>query len=206
LVDDLDYVINYGNDKAVINQKFDYAANIDFRLAMSDQRLQELNFKNTKVQYLPKVNAFYNYQETYQNNELALSQHDWFPTNLWGFSVSMPVFSSFMRKYQVDQAKIEFEKAQLNSDQVSQELTLNYSTLLSNYEFAMERFKNNEKNLDLVKLILEKETVKFNEGISTSLDLANAQLQFFEIQASYIQSLSDLIEIRSELDKILNNY
>jgi outer membrane protein TolC len=58
----------------------------------------------------------------------------------------------------------------------------------------------------LVQRIVNRETIKYQEGMSSSLNLANTQIQFFQIQANYIQSIVEMITARSEMDKILSNF
>jgi len=207
LSNSLDELIGYGKDQTVLTQQFDYNSNIDFKLALTNQELMRLDWKNKKANFLPKLSAFYTNQRNFLSNDLDLSNNDaWIPSSLWGLNLSVPIFSSGMRLFSTQQARLEWDKAKLETQQVSEELTIEYATSRSEYEFALGRYENTQNNLDLIDKIVEKEITKYNEGISTSLDLANTQLQFFDIQASYIQSTLQLIEAKSALDKILNNY
>ena len=206
LEDNLETILAYGADQSVLDQKFDITTNIDFQLSETQAELQERNLSLKKMQYAPSLSAFYNYQESYMNNDLTLSNDFWFPTSLWGLQLNVPIFSSFQRKYQVQQAELDLRKSQITVTETEQNLRVDYLTRVTQYEFALNQYKNNKDNLALVSKILDKETTKYNVGMSSSLNLANTQIQFFEIQAAYIGSIQTLIEARSSLDKILNNY
>jgi outer membrane protein TolC len=87
-----------------------------------------------------------------------------------------------------------------------QQLMVDFLTKKSQYQFTVDQYKNTKDNLDLVQRIVNRETIKYQEGMSSSLNLANTQIQFFQIQANYIQSIVEMITARSEMDKILSNF
>lgn len=206
LTDSLPVIIAYGNDSSITSQKFDVNANIDFKIAQTNQELQLLNLKNTKADFLPSLAAFYQYQQQYQNDDLTGNSDYWFPTSVVGLQLNIPVFSSGQKIFVKQQAELEFEKAQIDTKMAEESLTVDYLTKKSEYQFTVEQYKNAKDNSDLVQRIVNKETVKYQEGMSSSLNLANAQIQFFQIQASYVQAIMEMINARSEMDKILSNY
>lgn len=206
LTDSLEFIVDYGNDSSVVNQVFDVNKNIDYQIALTNQDLQYLNYKNTKAQFLPSLNAFYSYQQGYQGDNLSGGSDNWFPTSLWGLQMNIPIFSSFERRYIKQQADLNFQKSQIDSKMSEEGLTVEFLTKKSEYQFAIDQYKNSKNNLELVQRIVNKETVKYQEGVSSSLNLANAQIQFFQIQAGYVQSIMQMIDARSAMDRILNNY
>ena len=205
LTDDLDQIIEYGQEKTLIAQQFSYSDNIDFKLAQTNEDLQFLNLRNTKVAYMPKLNASFNYQQQYFSDDLDFFTN-WYPATYWGLNLSVPIFSGGQRLFQVQQAKLEYEKASLQTEQASQNLIIEYTTAKAEYIYTLSRYENTKNNLDLVQSIVEKEIFKYQEGVSSSLNVANSQIQFLEIQSNYIQSTLELIKAKSELDRILNNF
>lgn len=206
LTEGLNDVLAYGQTQTVLQQQFSYVNNIDFKIAETNKELQNLNLRNVKTEYMPTLNGFYSYQQQFYNNKLEINDGNfWFPSSLWGINLNVPIFSSGQRHFKAQQAKIELEKAALQSEQVSQDLQIQYATAKSQYVFALDRYENVKRNLELVQSILSKEITKYNEGVSTSLNVANTQIQFFEVQSGYIQATQGLIQAKSTLDRILNN-
>lgn len=206
LKDDLDKIVNYGNDSSIVDQSFDVNAHIDYKIALNNQDLQQLNFKNTKVAFLPTLNGFFQYQQNYQFNDLSLKSEYWFPTSVWGLQMNIPIFSSGQRWYAMQQADLDWQKSQIDTRQAEEGLMVEFLTKKSEYQFAIDQYKNSKDNLELVQKVVNKETVKYQEGMSSSLNLANAQIQFFQIQGAYIQSIMQMINARSAMDRILSNY
>jgi len=58
----------------------------------------------------------------------------------------------------------------------------------------------------LAESIADKEQVKFFEGLSTSINLANVQNQLFRSQQDYIQSILEIIQTKVELENALNQF
>lgn len=206
LTDSLEIMVGYGNDSSIVNQSFDVNSNIDYLLAISNQDLQELNLKNTKTAFMPTLNGFFSYQQNYQFNDLSLNSDYWFPTSVWGLTLSVPIFSSGERMYAKQQADLNWQKSQIDTKQAEEGLMVEFLTKKSEYQFAVDQYKNSKDNLELVQKIVNKETIKYQEGMSSSLNLANAQIQFFQIQGAYVQSILQMINARSAMDRILSNY
>lgn len=204
--DPLESMIAYGTNNEVLTQGFSGNINLDYKLALTNERLMFLNMRNERAQYLPKLNASYSYMQNYMNTDLSFNKDRWFPNSVVGVNLNVPIFSSFMRYNRVQQAKIDLEKAQLQTEMQERQLQLDYARYKADYQFALNQYKNTKQNMTLVENIVNKELVKYNEGMSSSLNLANAQIQYVQIQGGYIQSIMRLVQSRSELDKILNNY
>lgn len=206
LTDSLDVLIGYGNDSSIVNQGFDVNAHIDYLIALNNQDLQELNLKNTMAAFLPTLNGFFQYQQNYQYNDLSLKSDFWFPTSVWGLQLNIPIFSSGERTFVKQQADLNWQKSQIDTKMAEEGLIVEFLTKKSEYQFAVDQYKNSKDNLNLVQKVVNKETIKYQEGMSSSLNLANAQIQFFQIQGAYVQSIMQMINARSAMDRILSNY
>jgi len=95
------------------------------------------------------------------------------------------------------QAKTDFEQSVEN-------IKLEFSQSKSDYRFAIENYQTSVDNLDLAKRIEEKNTIKFKEGIASSFDLRQAQLQLYDAQNAYLLSMLRLINSKTSLETVLN--
>ena len=50
----------------------------------------------------------------------------------------------------------------------------------------------------------EKNQIKFNEGLSTSFELSQAQTQLYDTQKEYIEAMLDVLNKHISLDILLN--
>lgn len=206
LTDSLNVMIAYGNDSTITAQLFDVNSHIDYEIAINNQELKLMNLKNKKAAFLPSLSAFYQYNQSYQSNDLSLNSDYWFPSSMVGLQLNIPIFSSGERTFIKQQAEFNLQKAKIDTRMAEESLTIEFLTKKSEYQFSVDQYKNSKDNMELVQKIVTRETQKYQEGMSSSLNLANAQIQFFQIQGAYIQSIMEMINARSHMDKILSNY
>ena len=83
-------------------------------------------------------------------------------------------------------------------------ITLEVNTAKSNYQFAIENYENSKKNVALADRIENKNEIKFTEGLATSFELRQAQIQLYSSQQQYFQSMLEVINAKAELETVLN--
>ena len=116
----------------------------------------------------------------------------------------IPLFSSGGRGASTQRAKINLEKAKDDLTETEQKLKLQIASAKSEYQFAIEDHENKKQNLKLAERIESKNETKFFEGIASSFDLRQAQLQLYNAQQEYLQAMFDVITKKTELETILN--
>ena len=204
LTDRLSDMLNMDDIVQMMIKDFQLANNIEFQLMETQEGLAELSLKRQNSTYLPSVAAFATYSESGMNNKFDLfdSSQDWFPTTIVGLSINIPIFSSGMRMAQVSKARLELEKARTMKTQVSEGLQLNYQQSLLNLRTAHDTYQTEKKNLELSKRIFNKTTIKYREGVASSLDLTQVQNQYLSTQTNYFRAMADMLNARAELERL----
>ena len=179
---------------------------IDYLIAENDKRSKELLLKYEKSKALPTLDAFINGGYSAFSNTFTFTDKDqkWFGSSLFGVSLNIPIFSSLGRSAATQRAKINLEKSQDDLLETQQRIELQIATAKSNYQFAIDDFDNKKQNLQLAERIEAKNQTKFFEGIASSFDLRQAQLQLYTAQQEYLQAMFDIITNKTELETILN--
>ena len=73
------------------------------------------------------------------------------------------------------------------------------------YSLSIDNYFTAKENLSLARKIEEKNQIKFYEGLSSSFELREAQLQLFSSQSNYLNSMIKVINKKSELDIVINS-
>jgi outer membrane protein TolC len=68
----------------------------------------------------------------------------------------------------------------------------------------VENYFTNKENLALADRIEQKNQTKYFEGIASSFELREAQLQLYSAQNNYIKSIQDVIQKKLYLETLLN--
>ena len=206
LEDNLEMLTLKSTDLNIISQTFNLDSHIDFKIADNKVISDELLVKFEKSKYLPSLNAFINYSQFANNDNQIFYSGNWFDSSLFGVSLNVPIFSGFQRSSRTQQAKISLLQSEIELTETSEKLKLQVTTAKNKYQFALDQFQTAKQNLVLAESISNKEEIKFFEGISTSIDLTNAQNQLFNQQQNYIQSIFEIIQTKVELENALNIY
>ncbi len=207
LKDDLLTLTNTSKGDSFVEKEFDINVHIDYKSILTQEKATELLWKQQKSTYLPKLTGFYTYQRNAFSTEFNfIDGPSWNPGQFFGLNLSVPLFTSFANKNRVEQAKIDYQKVQIAKKQVEENLKIQAENAKSAYLFALNQYKTNNENLALAESIYDKVKAKYDEGLSSSLELTTANNQLLTTQQAYIQASFQLIDAKVKLDKALNNY
>lgn len=205
VTEQLDDLLSSVNREFLVNSNFDFTNNIDYNLLKKSEQLTYLQMRLRKSEYLPTMSAYYQYQQNGLRDQFDFFDFskNWFPSQVIGVQLDIPIWSSGMRKYKVNQAKMELNKVQVQDIELQQRLNLTVETYRSEFNNAYLIYNNRIKNLDIAKKIYQKTEIKYKEGISTSLDLSTSYNQYLKSEIDYLTSILDLLMKKSDLDKLL---
>ena len=183
----------------------DVSQNINYLMLNKQLELGALNVKYEKSQYLPTLSGFFSHSRVAMGNDFdAFSGGTWFPTTVWGLNLSVPIFSSGMRRAKVNQASISLLQTENNLSELKKGLTVQTSAAKSNYDNAFDAYTTSQEAVKISKKIYSNYQFKYKEGLITSLDLSQIQTQYLSAETQYIQAMYNLINAKIELDKITN--
>ena len=206
LVENLEELVFRNIDFELINNPAEVSNNVDYKIAINDRESKELLLKLEKSKFLPNLTAFINGGYTANSDAFtfASSNQKWFGSSLFGVNMNIPVFSSFGRSAATQRAKIELDKAEEYLTETEQQLLLDIATAKSNYAFSIQQYQTSKQNLNLAERIEKKNQAKFFEGISTSFDLRQAQMQLYTSQEDFLKAMITVINRKAELETVLN--
>lgn len=193
-------------DPSIITSPFVIENNIDYKLAHLRTEQTRLELKLEKSKALPSLSAFVNYGTSAFNNDFVFLDSDtkWFQSSILGASLNIPIFSSFKRSARSKQAKIANEQSKTDFTRAQQEIQLQYDNAISNYTFSLESYDTAKQNLTLAERIEKKNQIKYSEGLATSFELRQAQLQLYSSQNEVLNAMLTIINKKAELETIIN--
>ncbi len=207
LVENLDDLTRKQTDLSLVESDFSIENNVDYKLAMNlnEQRYFELKLQKSRA--LPTLNAFINYGNFAFSDRFNFLSNEaqWFETSALGFDLSIPIFSSLKRSASTQRAKIALDKAKTQLTEAEEQIRLQLKQSRSNYILAIEQYDTNKENLELAERIENKNQIKYAEGIASSFELRQAQLQLYDAQNKHLQSMVDVINTKTSLETVLNN-
>jgi len=204
LTEDLETLLSQLNIEGIMGSAFNQENHIDFKIISTQEQIQKLSVKREKSTFLPTVSAFYNHQESMMGNDFEVfSGGSWYDANIVGLSINIPLFSSGQRLTKVSQAKIELNKLENSKQQLSESLYFQVTRARAEFEDAYDKYNLEQDNKKLTATIFNNYQIKYKNGMATSLDLTQAQLQYLNTEEAYFQAIFNLLDAKNKLDKAL---
>jgi len=184
-----------------------YENNIDLRIAENKIITEELMYRLEKAKLLPSLTAFVNGAYMGNNESFSFTEKNqkWFGSSAIGVRVKIPIFSSFRRTASSQKAKIILEQAKTSFEETKGKIHVEYEQAINNYQLAIKKHFNTKDQLDLAERIEKKNKTKFFEGLATSFELREAQIQLYSFQQNYIETMRNLVVKKTALDIVINN-
>ena len=189
-------------------EEFSTSENIDVKISQNAFDTKRIEYKLEKSKQLPKLSGFLSGTYTGYNNEFDFlnKSQNWFGSSVVGINLEVPLFNANSLNISSQKAKIAMEKAKTSLEEQSDKIEAEVKDKLNQYELAVNSLNINQENMMLSMSIEEKNSIKFFEGIVSSFELRQAQLQLLDSQQKYLNSVLDIISVKAELETLYNNY
>ncbi len=198
LTDNINDLIRIMELETAIIDSLNINENLAYQMANTSEKLSMLNFRAKKALFLPTLAGYYNRHEDFDDNFF----NDQSP-NMFGLSLNFPLFTSGQRIAQTGQAKLEYLKSKTQREMLSEQLLIQYETVLAQYLAARDIFNMQKENRDLSHRVYMNSITLFREGMGSSLDMNQAQNQYFTAEGSYYGALMSLVTTKSNLENLL---
>ena len=187
-------------------EDFNTDKNIDVKISQNIFDTKRIEYKLEKSKQLPKISGFLSGTYTGYNNEFDFTNkaQNWFGSSVLGVNLEIPVFNAFKLNVSSQKAKIAMNQAMTNLEEQEEKTQAKVQEKLNDYQLAIKTLNVSEQNMRLSVSIEEKNSIKFFEGIVSSFEFRQAQLQLLDSQQKYLNSVLELISIKTELETLYN--
>jgi len=189
-----------------ISEDISLSNNMDIKMAENNLLSETLLYKYERSKSLPRLSAFLNGNYTGNSETFSFTQSNqkWFGAALFGINLQVPIFSSLQRSANSQKAKIAVSQAQKSLTETQERITIEVQAAENEYQLAVENYFTSKENLALAKRIEEKNQTKYFEGVASSFELREAQLQLYSAQNNYIKAIQNVIQKKLALETLLN--
>ncbi len=193
-------LVDQANASILLTDSFIVSSTIDYQLMETQEQLSELSFRREKSKLLPVISAFYQHQELAKKADFDFTMED-----IIGVNLSMPVFTSGSNYSKIQQAKLELEKTKNNKYQAGEGLLLEYQQTRTELLDALDKMNNQLQMMELSQKIYDRTILKYKEGVSSSLDLTQAQNQYLTSRSDYYNTVMEYLSKYAKFERILTN-
>jgi len=193
---------NAGDDVLAFNP----SNNIDVQIVENGLLMQQLNVKSKKAALMPNFGAFYNLQTQGLRDEFDYfdTSMPWFPIQLWGLQLNIPILSGGTKSKTIKKTEVEVQRLTDMVSMTKEAVQLEYNTATTELSFSKKNMTQAKANLELAKSILNKEQVKYREGLSNSFNITQRNQQVINAQSAYVKAAISHMNAQTKLNKVLN--
>ncbi|MFB6455563.1 TolC family protein [Chitinophaga sp. Hz27] len=174
--------------------------NTSIKVQQQNVQVSSLAVKESKADYFPVIsfNSAYNFNRN-TSNAASNNFSPKFNRNgvlNYGFTAAIPIFNGFNVKRQVRDARLNLEYQNIALDNVKSQINLGLVNAFKDYEYYKQAFALEEENLDLAKENMMVALERFKQGVSTTIEVKQAQQSLEDsyyrlIQARYNTKLAE---------------
>jgi outer membrane protein TolC len=193
------------NVLALLEENEQYERVPEYNVATTGLKLNEFNLKRYQLAAYPSLNVFFSQGENYGSNKFSdlLVFNRYYAFSTFGATLNMPIFNGFMRKNQVDEARLNVEKSKNNIIYEKQTIDYQAASSRTSLRNAVLQVKSQHRNLDLAMDVLDLAQRKYKAGVGSNLEVNQAQTDQLTAQTNYFSALLDLINAEADLKKAL---
>ncbi len=199
LSDGFEDVMGSMNMSNLLLGDFDPSQNISIQMMDAQLDLTQKMVDMERWSYAPTLVAAYNY-----NQKIITTDFDMNPKNLIALNLSVPIFSSGMRKSKVEQRRLDLYKVQNTKEIVTDQLLMQEKQLKFNLTTAIELYESQKENVELAKRIYKNTELKFRQGVASSFDLIQANSNMLEAENNYLSACMELLQAKLQYDKLFS--
>ncbi len=196
------------NVKDELEMAYSYQRRIEYSQLETNRELTELDMRNNKAQYLPKLDLSFSWglnagvQEFNKLGELS-NRMVWPDYQLAGLTFKLPIFDGLYKAKLIQQNKIklkqlEYQRTMLENS-IKMEVEQNRKTLMNN----LDQLNSQEENMQLAESVYKQSKVKYQEGVGSNLEIIDADNAYKQAQNNYFSALYDALISHVDYQKAL---
>jgi outer membrane protein TolC len=169
----------------------------DLLSARAKKQSAESSIDFAKANYYPFItgNAAYNWA----GGRIAEQDHGW---NV-GATLTIPIFSGFLTKYQVEQAKANLNVLSANEESVRLTITLDVQQAYLNLKQAEESIPTAELGVRQAQENMDIANGRYAAGVGSPIEVTDAEVSLVNAKTAHIQALYDYKVAQANLEKAM---
>lgn len=177
---------------------------VELHLLAAQQEMTKKSLQIAKSGNKPNLGAFssYNVQNGFDPMDPERFVDNW---NI-GMQLTIPLFDGFATRHKVQQSRLEFEKIQLQEQELRDFISMQIKQSFVSLHQAEEKIDALRENIILAKEALHIAETQYESGVVSSLEVIDAEQTLIQSELSNSQAIFNHIMAKLELCKAMGDY
>ncbi|HTM93538.1 MAG TPA: TolC family protein [Flavisolibacter sp.] len=180
--------------------QYNYADRKEYQQAQIGLKLGEYNIKRYQLSKIPTVALASNYNVVRQANDFGFGGR-WNKSSLIGLNVTVPIFRGFAVDARIANAKLQQQKNLNNVEALKLSIDNDVHTAINNYNNALATLDVQKRNMDLAQTVYNQTQLKYQNGVGSQTEIAQAQTDLLNAQNNYIVAMYTAINAKIDFQK-----
>ncbi len=174
----------------------------EFLRLKSYQHILASNLKWDRAYLVPKLNAFYDIG--FQGFGVHFNSSQFY--QLAGVQLLWPLFKANDNKYKIRQAVIDIQSIDEQYQQLTEQLTLEQTTTLNNYNSALQALRSLTDEVGSTRETYRLAEKRFDEGQALQIELIDARSQMTNAELRYSLGQLNVLNRAADLERVTASY
>ena len=169
----------------------------EIRVAEENKKIAEKDVQIARGAYYPTVNAFFNYNTRYADNDpfnrdfvSQLYEND---GTSYGLQLNIPVLNGFAVRNQVRRSQINVERAEYQLEQAELDLESNVYQALVDARGALKAYEAAQAAQRAQEMAFDYATERFGVGLTNAFDFSQSKFRYENAQTEVVRTKYDYI-------------
>lgn len=196
------------NTEADLTSALNYMNRPEYTSLLKGRELSLIQVRLNEKTWMPTVVGFLQWQGGYQGGFGTTdgeSFKDWYfiPSTVGGISISSTLYDSGVSKAKRQRAILALQGLDEQKKMLENAFELELIAARKQYMNAMDRTRNQEKNVELAKRIYKTTETKYKSGVGSSFELIQAEQGLFSAEQALMNARFDLLSARIAIRKAM---
>lgn len=183
-----------------------HRSRIEYSILETSRNLARLDVRNKKAAYYPRLVAFANYGSNSGSSNLSdlnYVNQNWYRNGMFGFTLTVPIFSGLGNRAKVEKSRIEMQKIEQDFKSFERAYNFQVAQAQQGLSSSLQDLDIQKQNMELAKEVSRVANIKFQSGTGRNLDIIDAENQFKTAETNYFNALYNAIIAKIDLDKAM---
>jgi len=181
-----------------LSMDYSFQRRIEYSILETNKQLTEMDMKNNRSQYLPKLDLVFGWGINAGVREFSTlgefsNEQVWPDYQLAGFSFSLPIFDGLYKAKLVQQNKIQLNQLELQRRLLENNIKMEVSQQRNTLRNNMAQLESQQENMKLAESVYRQSNIKYKEGVGSNLEIIDADNSFKQAQSNYFNALYDAL-------------
>ena len=185
-------------------EQLDFNSRNEYQLLQIQKDFYSYDVKRYRLGWMPSLSLFANSGYTLYNDVRLFDPKDsWQRSALVGTSLNIPIFDGLQRRQKMKQAELTVQKTENDIDNLKSAMMLEEQSAKVGLKNNLLALENQKMNMELAENVYNTSSIKYKEGVGSSLEIMNAESSLKEAQTNYFLALYEVMTSYVDLQKAL---